>query len=94
MSIRPPERLTEREYQELAYAREQSDKNREHELELKRLELKIAKLNASWNQVWRLPLALIFLPVKFVLSFGILIAFAFGRDFPDALWDLLKYQGQ
>lgn len=90
MSTYTPEQLSPREISEMEYAREQNDKNREHELRLAELELQIKLKDASWRQLLKIPLALIFLPVKICLAFAVLVAFAFGRDFPDALWDSIK----
>lgn len=90
MSISTPELLTARELAEMEYTSEQSDKNRQHELSMYEVDYKIRKLEASWRMLLKLPLALLFLPVKLVLALAVVVAFAFGRDCPPSLWDLLK----
>lgn len=90
MSTYTPDLLTARELAEMEYAKEESDKNRQHELSMYELDLQVKKLEASWKQLLKLPLALIFLPVKICLALSVLVAFAFGRDCPPSLWDLLK----
>lgn len=90
MSTYTPEQLSPREIAEMEYSREQNDKNRAHELALAELELQVKLKDASWRQLLKLPLALIFLPVKICLSVAVVVGFAFGRDFPPSLWDLLK----
>jgi hypothetical protein len=94
MATYTPDLLTARELAEMEYSKEQSAQNRAHELELAKLDYQVKKLEASWRQVFILPLALIYLPVQICLSVAALVAFAFGRDFPDALWNLLKSLGR
>lgn len=94
MATYTPESLSSRELAEMEYAKEQSAENRAHELEMAKLELQVKKLEASWRQVFVLPLALIYLPVQICLAVAASVAFAFGRDFPDALWDRLKSLGR
>lgn len=94
MATYAPELLTARELAEMEYAKEQSEQNRAHELELAKLDYQVKRLEASWRQVFVLPLALLYLPVQICLAVSASVAFAFGRDFPDALWDRLKSLGR
>lgn len=94
MSTFTPDLLTSREIAELEYAKEQSAENRAHELAMAEIDIQVRKIEASWKQLLAIPLALIYLPVQICLAFAALVAFAFGRDFPDALWDRLKSRGQ
>ena len=57
MIINAPEKFTAREYEEIRINQEEAEKNRQFQLEMARIEY-------SWNQLFRLPLALIALPVR------------------------------
>jgi hypothetical protein len=90
MSTYTPDNLSPRELSEMEYTKEQKALDRQHAITIRELELESEQLSASWRAFLKLPLALIFLPVKICLAFAVLVAFAFGRDLPDALWDLLR----
>jgi hypothetical protein len=89
MATQIRETLTARELAEIEYGKEQQERFYEHELAMKSLDLEVQKLEASWRAWLKIPLALIFLPVKICLAFAVVIGLAFGRNFPDALWDLI-----
>ena len=94
MATQIRETLTARELAEIEYGKEQQERYYEHELAMKDREIELRKLEASWGSLLRIPLALIFLPVKIVLAVSVLVGTAFGRDFPEALWDLIGYRRQ
>jgi hypothetical protein len=91
MSFIVPEKFTQREYEQLAYEREQAEAQRQHQLALKKLDIELASLELRWNQIWRLPFALFSLPVRIVLAVGISFALFRGRELSQDLQRLLKF---
>ena len=66
MIINPPDKFTAREYEEIKISQDEAEKNRQFQLQL-------AKIEHSWNQLFRLPLALIALPVRFVQAIALCV---------------------
>lgn len=57
----------------------------EHQKEMKQLELEVGKINSKWTTIFRLPLAIIKLPVQLVVA-GALVVYAIrGVEPPEAL---------
>jgi hypothetical protein len=59
MIVNAPDKFTAREYEEIKISQEEAEKNRQFQLQL-------AKAENSWNLLFRIPLALIALPVRLV----------------------------
>ena len=71
--------------QEMAAAREQA----EYQLKYRAMELDLKRLETRWTQVFRLPFALLSLPVRFVMALA-LIAYAVRKtNAPKEFWDYL-----
>lgn len=84
MAITYREELSPREREEMDFQKEENEKNRQYNLE-------VARLENRWTQLFRLPLALLALPVKLVLAFA-LIAYVVKREnVPDSYWRALKF---
>ena len=72
--------------QELTVAKIQA----EYQVKYKELELELKKIETRWSQVFRLPFALLSLPVRLVLA-AALIAYAVRKiNPPKELWDYLN----
>jgi len=88
MAITYQNELTAREREEMDFAREENEKNRNFELEKARLTNELAKIEQRWNQLFRIPLVILILPIKLVVSFSLPLAILVKND---ALQDLLKF---
>lgn len=88
MAITYQNELTAREREEMDFTREENEKNRNFELEKARLTNELAKIEQRWNQLFRIPLVILILPIKLVVSFWLPLAI-FAKN--DALQDLLKF---
>ena len=84
MIVNAPEKFTAREYEEIRINQEEAEKNRQFQLEMARIE-------HSWNQVFRLPLALIALPVRFVQAIALCVLYARGKEPGPDFWKNLKF---
>ena len=84
MAITYRDELTPREREEMDYSREENERNRQYNLE-------IAKVENSWTQLFRLPLAILSLPVKVVVALAIIPYAIKGSDIPENLWKALKF---
>lgn len=82
--------LTPREIEEFKQELEVAEKQADYGLKVKELELQIKKIETHWTQVFRLPLAVILLPVKFVMAFAIITSLITKKDLPKEFWDLLR----
>lgn len=90
MKVSGREYLTPREIEEFKQEMTVAEKQADYGLQVKQLELEIARLETKWTQVWRLPLAIILLPVKFIMAFAIPISVITKKDLPDAYWRFMQ----
>lgn len=84
MIINPPDKFTAREYEEIKISQDEAEKNRQFQLQL-------AKIEHSWNQLFRLPLALIALPVRFVQAIALCVLYARGEEPSPDFWKSLRF---
>lgn len=84
MIVNAPEKFTAREYEEIRINQEEAEKNRQFQLEMARIE-------HSWNQLLRLPLALIALPVRLVQAIALCVIYARGKEPSPDFWKNLKF---
>lgn len=90
MAIEYRNELTPREREEMDYTREENDKNRTHDLERLKLQNELAKIEQRWNQIFRIPILIIMLPVKILIVLVLpLVVLAKSEHVADLL-DLLK----
>lgn len=82
--------MTAREREEFDQEREMFNLQSVHTLKAKDLDLKLAKTELKWQQIYRIPTLIIKLPVLIILSIGFIAAMARGKDPGDKFWDLFK----
>ncbi len=84
--------LSQREKDEFEQEKEIAELQAQYQLQYKELELKLKKLEVSWTQVFRLPMAVIMLPVRFLFVFGYIVHAIRKTEPSDKFWDYLtKY---
>lgn len=76
--------------QEMAYEREMFDKQTAFQLEVKKLELEVAKIEAKWASWLKLPSQIIKLPLYVLLGIAYIVSMITKKEVPPAFWDLLK----
>jgi len=61
-----------------------------HQKEIKAMEVEVGKINSKWTTIFRLPLALIALPVKLLLVFVFIVYAIRGIEPPESLVSFIK----
>jgi hypothetical protein len=54
------------------------------------MDVEVRKLEARWSSWLRLPMAIVLLPIKFVLAFAIPISVITKKDLPDKFWEFMR----
>lgn len=72
--------------QELTIARLQAD----YQLKYKEMELELKKVDTKWTQVFRIPFAILMLPVRFLMTFAIIASAISKKDLPPDFWKILS----
>lgn len=85
-----PEKLTPRERAELDWEKEATHLQADYALKVKELELQVKKLEARWSSLFRLPMAIIWLPVRLIMAFAIPISAITKKDLPDKFWEFMR----
>lgn len=76
--------------QEMAYEREMFDKQTAFQLEVKKLELEVAKIEAKWASWLKLPSQIIKLPLYILLGIAYIVSMITKKEVPKEFWNLLK----
>lgn len=82
--------ITPREQMEMDYQKEMTDKHMRHEKELRAMELESEKIGSKWTIVFRLPLALIKLPVQILVVIPLTVYAIRGIEPPESLTSFIK----
>lgn len=64
----------------------------EHVQALKAMDYEISKIEAKWTIVFKLPLAIVTLPVKVLMAVGYIVAMARKQEPSDKFWEYLKWK--
>ncbi len=84
------ETLTPREYEEWNQRKEFFEMQAQHELAVKDKELEVMKLEAKWGSWMKLPVMVLMLPVRVVMSFAVIISAITKQPLPQQFWDYMK----
>lgn len=90
MPLQEAEMLTPREAQVMQYEKEQTERSMQHEIELKKLDLELAKQELKWNQIFRIPILIVRLPIHAVVALGLCIAYVRGNEPSEDFWKLFR----
>lgn len=85
-----PDQLTPREREEFEQEKEVIKMQSDHTLAVKQLDVEVAKIEARWTILLKLPLYLILLPVRILFAFAYIIAVATKQELPKEFWDYMK----
>jgi hypothetical protein len=69
---------------------EKDREDRAHQLTLARLNLQVAREENRYNQLFRVPLTIIRLPVYMIMAFGYIVAMARGKEVAEAFWYFIE----
>lgn len=92
MAIRQPTgpELTPREREELNWEKEATKLQVAYAEKVKEMDLEVRKLEAKWSSLFRLPMSIIWLPIRFVMAFAIPISVITKKELPDKFWEFMK----
>lgn len=88
-AINARESLTPREREEYEQEKEVARLQADYKIRYRELELEIEKIQVKWTQVFRIPFAIINLPVRFVMAFAVIASAVTKKDLPEKFWDYL-----
>lgn len=85
------EQLTPREIAQYENRMREFEAQAAHAKEMKILELEVQKMEVRWSSLWRLPIAIVRLPVAFLLGIGYIIG-SFKDDYEpgENFWRFLR----
>lgn len=90
MAMTTRETLTPREYEEFNQRKEFFEMQAQHELAVKDKELEVMRLEAKWSSWMKLPVMVLMLPVRVVMSFAVIISAITKQPLPQQFWDYMK----
>jgi len=82
--------MTPREKEEFEQEFKIAQKQADYGLKVKQLELEIKKIEVKWQQVFRVPFAIISLPVRLIMAFAVPISAITKKELPESFWNYLK----
>lgn len=88
-AINAKESLTDREREEFEQEKQIAELQAEYQLKFKEKELALKKIEVSWSQVFRLPFAILMLPVRILFAFAYIAHAIRGSEPSDKFWDFL-----
>lgn len=85
------EELTSREFAVQEHEKEMAELQFKHDVDVKKLELEVARVEAKWSSWLRIPVTLIKLPVYCLLAVGFIItSFREDKEPGQNFWDVIK----
>lgn len=84
------ETLTPRERAEMDWEKQSAEMQVSYAEKIKAMDYEIRKLEVHWTQIFRLPTAVILLPVKLIMAFAIPISVITKKDLPPAFWEFMR----
>jgi len=84
------DKLTFREAELLRQEKEEREAARSHEIQLKKLELELAKLELRWSQWFKIPLTILSIPIRMLGVLALCIAYVRKLEPSDQFWKFLR----
>ena len=85
-----PDVLTAREREEFEQEKIVVQMQSEHTLKLKELELEVAKIEAKWTVLLKLPLYIVMLPVRILFGLAYICSMFTKKELPEEFWKFIK----
>lgn len=89
MAFQSSENITPRETIQMQHEITMFDKSAEHAIRMQQLQIELEKIEARWTVVFKIPLAIINLPVRMILAIAFIVASARKYEPTSKLWDYL-----
>lgn len=90
MPIQTSSTLTPREYETMNYEKEMWEKQAAHAIEIKKLDIEASKLEAKITAWFKIPLAILRLPLYILFVIPLSIYAITKQPIPEEYWHLLK----
>ena len=90
--IRQPDdpNMSPREKAQFDWEKEATRLQIAHAERISEMNLEVRKLEARWSSLFRLPMAIIWLPIRLVVAFAIPIAAITKKDLPKEFWEFIR----
>jgi hypothetical protein len=85
-----PKTLTPRERAELDWEKEAAQMQITYAEKIKEMDLEVRKLEAKWTSLYKLPMAVVWLPIRFVMAFAIPISVITKKELPKQFWEFMR----
>lgn len=89
-AINARESLTDREREEFEQEKTIAELQAQYQLKYKEMEIDLQRIQTRWTQVFRLPFAILMLPVRFLFGLGYIAHAIRGSKPDDKFWDYLN----
>lgn len=87
--VQGPDKLTPRERAELDWEKEAAHLQVAYAEKAKEMDIQLKRLEARWTQLWKLPMAIVWLPIRFVMAFAIPISVITKKELPKEFWEFM-----
>jgi hypothetical protein len=84
------EDLTPRERAEMDWEKEATRLQVEYAEKIKQMDLEVRKIEAKWTQLFKLPMAIVGLPIRFVMAFAIPISVITKKELSKEFWEFIR----
>lgn len=89
-AINARDTLTKREVEEFNQEKEIAQLQADYQLQFKTKELEIKKLEVKWGQLFRIPFAILSLPVRFLFGIAYIVHAIKGTKPEPSFWEYLS----
>lgn len=90
MPIINNDQITPREYETWRHDQEAWEAQAAHQVELKKLDIEVQKLEAKWTALFRIPVLIVKLPVLMILGVAFCIAVARKHELSESFWNYMR----
>lgn len=90
MPIVSRDEMSAREYTQHEWDKESWEKQAEHAIRIKQLDIEADKISARWNVLFRIPILIIKLPVLMILAVAFCIAVGRKQELSSSFWDYMR----
>lgn len=88
-AINARESLTDREREEFEQEKSLAELQAQYQIKYKEMELELQRVEVKWTQVFRLPVAVISLPIRLLFALGYIAHAIRGTEPSTKFWDYL-----
>jgi hypothetical protein len=82
--------MTPREREEFKQEKEAAQMQIDYQLQAKQLDLEVAKIEARWSVLLKIPIIIVRLPILILFGIALIISVITKKDLPKEFWDFIK----